>query len=40
MRSTKPIIKSHAQKKMAKPSFGHKFHDLEYFEPATFAPTP
>ena len=32
MRFSKLIIKSIAQKGMAKFGYGHKFHDLKYFE--------
>ena len=32
LRSSKPINNSDAQKQMADSSFGHRFHDLEYFE--------
>ena len=32
MRASKLIIKSNAQKEMAKSGFGCRFHDLNYFE--------
>ena len=32
MRASKLIIKSNAQKEMAKSDFGCRFHDLNYFE--------
>ena len=32
MRSSKLIIKSNAQKQMARFGFGRKYHDLNYFE--------
>jgi hypothetical protein len=32
MRSLKPVIKNIVKKVMAKYGFGHKFHDLKYFE--------
>ena len=32
MRSLKPVIKNTVKKVMAKYDFGHRFHDLKYFE--------
>jgi hypothetical protein len=40
MRSSKPIIKSDAQKQLTKYIFERKFHDLKYFELGIFFHTP
>ena len=36
MRASKVIIKGDAQKVMGKCGFGHRFHDLKYFEVGIF----
>jgi hypothetical protein len=40
MRSSKLIIKCLAQKEMTIFGFGHRYHDLEYFELGTFFHIP
>ena len=40
MRSSKLIINNNAQKQMGKYGFGHKFHDLNYFELSLFIQLP